>query len=621
MWVLALGTLALMRDPGGVALVNGLPAVVGPLPVGVLAWAAVMAVAATAGLTLLLPTLVIMTAGSLLTHSVPFLPALRVALRYRRALLALAGLGAAAGAGVTVVLTSVESFWPKVAIAGVAAVVLLPLPLAVPAVVLEGRTASQAVSRAFELTRARSPLLVLAPAICPAVAALDWWPPGRPAVLSLLVAVQAMVMTLVFLLALTRGWRGDALTAFRAMVDALPSGPFPSARPGVVPVAALAGLALPGLLLTGVTAANPMNWPAYQQGELSGRSSPRSFSHFSVSADGRAALIRDDVWLSECTDALCTKGGTAPVPAGTHQATAVAGRPLELCWNRTDDCEPGSGLPLPEFTQAVAAAPRPGGPGPVVAVLAPDRRARSSLWLLHCGDPRCGSATRTRIADVDEPYLLADEQQLAVTVTADGRPVVVRHSWALGEVAVFTCDSPACAGTRRTVPVASEPPAADPTRWGNQPHEAAIDPDGQEIFLDQSRWGNTRPAVAIGPDGRPLVLYHDAVSATPVLLECTDLTCATARRVPVPAARSYDVRGTLAVDGRGRILVATFTPGGTVSLATCAGTCTARPVGTYDGIPRGVQLAIDSGGNPLLAWMSVRKGDGWRLKIIRPVSG
>ncbi|MGW4802124.1 hypothetical protein ACWEPC_57890, partial [Nonomuraea sp. NPDC004297] len=113
MWVLALGTLALMRDPGGVALVNGLPAVVGPLPVGVLAWAAVMAVAATAGLTLLLPTLVIMTAGSLLTHSVPFLPALRVALRYRRALLALAGLGAAAGAGVTVVLTSVESFWPK----------------------------------------------------------------------------------------------------------------------------------------------------------------------------------------------------------------------------------------------------------------------------------------------------------------------------------------------------------------------------------------------------------------------------------------------------------------------------------------------------------------------------
>lgn len=152
MWVLALGTLALMRDPGGVALVNGLPAVVGPLPVGVLAWAAVMAVAATAGLTLLLATLVIMTAGSLLTHSVPFLPALRVALRYRRALLALAGLGAAAGAGVTVVLTSVESFWPKVAIAGVAAVVLLPLPLAVPAVVLEGRTAPQAVSRAFELT-------------------------------------------------------------------------------------------------------------------------------------------------------------------------------------------------------------------------------------------------------------------------------------------------------------------------------------------------------------------------------------------------------------------------------------------------------------------------------------
>ncbi|MGP3931469.1 hypothetical protein [Nonomuraea sp. KM88] len=599
-WVLALGTLPLLRDPGGVALVNGVPAVVGPLPARVLAWAAMVAAAATAGLGLLLPTLVTMAAGSLLGRPVPFPVALRVALRHRRALLVLAAGGAAVVAGVTVAMTFMVSFWAKAALAGVAAVVLLPLLPAVPAVVLEGRTARQALSRAFALAGGRTVVITCVLALCPAVAVLDWWPPGRLAMLPVLMALMATAVTLVFLLALTHGWRGDAPMAFRAVVDGLPAEPPAPAGKRAAPVIALAGLALPGLLLIGVTAANPMDWPAYQRGERSGSGELTSFSHFSVSADGRAVLVRDDALLLECADALCTGPGSSDVHAAARRATAVAGRALKLCWYRDRGCGPGDGLPLPEFPSAVAAASLPGGPGPVVAVLAAEPRSRSSLWLLYCGDPDCGSATRRQIAEVEEPFRPADDQQLAVAVTRDGRPVVVRHNWGIGEVAVFSCDSPECGSVRRTVPATSARPAD----------------------AEAAGWGTPRPAVAIGQDGYPRVLYHDASSATPVLLECADAACAAARRVPVPAAASRGVRSTLAVDGAGRTLVAVFAPGGVVHLATCAtGTCAARPVGTVDGTARAVHLAIDGAGRPLLAWMSEPEGGGWHQTIIRPVTG
>ncbi|MFI7616621.1 hypothetical protein ACIBP6_35880 [Nonomuraea terrae] len=236
-------TGALLAGDSGAALVNGWVVLLGELSTPLLGWSAVASVVSAAALVIVLSATVI----------------------------AAAGLGVARLSG---------RLWPAIVVTAVPVLVVLPALLVVPAVVLERRTAWNALHRARLLlseNRWRGAFtLTVGAAVVPAAAALslyglvDLVPTSLAsvvigiggAVLAVGVpALQAVVSarTFLFLLAYHHGE-----PAFEEVARTLPDVPAHRSRTTPVVVALL----LPGLRHWGGVQADPLGWPRTEESDV-----------------------------------------------------------------------------------------------------------------------------------------------------------------------------------------------------------------------------------------------------------------------------------------------------------------------------------------------------------------
>ncbi|MEU4509137.1 hypothetical protein AB0G05_06550 [Nonomuraea wenchangensis] len=639
---------AIVAVDGSAAVVNGGFELVGSPGTPVLVWSAVVLVATVAGQMVVLPATVILAAGRLAGENVPVSAAMRAALRRWPAMLALALVGAvvlaadtAAGLGLLL--------WngAQVTAYGVMVFLLLfslPCLLAVPGVVMKGRSARNALALAYRLTFDAPWATVLTLAfgvvIFPALAqqAVNLATAGIPVlrigmgwVLALVaVPFQATVIARLFLHRLALA---GMTTEFKEIVDGLPAS---TPRP-VRPVPVLAALLLPPLLYGAAALVNPLGWLEVSETAVTKNvdlSEPRALY---LGQDGRVVMLMDgsrEAKLLTCADSECAHprltwaepaavaGEPAAVSArladGRLAVTtwAVEGRHpwvydenwrarlrLRIC--DAANCVPApGGKPLAEMAwrdrkRVVALAARPGG-GLVVAQLhgIPEDGDgdEEALSLTICDDPACARPRVKEVAKVpvDGP------RDLIAGVDPDDRPVVLRLDQYSGAVHVVSCHDLACARARVEQPVEG---------------------DASAYLLG----GRDRPhaAMVVRADGRPLIAYQDLADGTIKLLDCRDRACSRAASAALTSPGGRQAGPAMVLDRSGRALVAfRDLDRHRIVVAACTGTrCTRTPVTTIArGGGLGLAMAVDGRGRPVLAWLDFGAADDWDLVVTRPLN-
>ncbi|MGI5293102.1 hypothetical protein ACQEVF_58690 [Nonomuraea polychroma] len=657
------------------------------VPVRVLAvWAAEVLVVGLVMAVLVFPAVVIVAAGRLLGRRVPPVAALRAAARRAPAMLALAGLAVltlAAIAAVAIgVLLATEQLWMWV-VGTLLFLAAMPALLAVPGVVLEGRSPPAAVVRAYRLSARWIHVtvftLVIGTLALPllAVRALDWGVDGLTGlaltvvsstagiVLAFLVTpFQAMVVARQFLhhVAVLQ----DA-AAFGDIVERLPDGPPRPARP--VPV--LAALLLPGLVFSASVLVNPLGWPevaeTYAQDVL--RRDPAYFEEGSARLDwdglravfagpgGGVTVFTDSVFdsaskLLTCSDVSCTRlanrwteknadlrRGTRPPAAATRLPD---GRLLVVKWEQT--------------------------------VRVRGWRAR----LVICDAQRCADAPGGRfITQVEDPY---PRSNVALAVRPGGGVVLAQATEvptgddlapsAKETFSLIMCDDVAC-----TRPRAKQVARVDSRAFVKAPQSLAVamGPGGRAVAVrldsltdamhviscsdpacDQVRvtrpitpiWRDLRRApdsgdfeerldesddygdqvgvsLAVRADGRPLIAYRSAVGGAVRLLDCRTPDCRAADSRTLAPAGVEHAAPALVLDRSGRALVAyQDLAHRRLMLATCTGLdCTTTAVRNMRHGP-GPYLAmtLDAGGRPVIVWTDVGSDSGSEMVITVPLN-
>ncbi|MFC0556574.1 hypothetical protein ACFFHJ_37275 [Planotetraspora thailandica] len=326
----------------------------------------------------------------------------------------------------------------------------------------------------------------------------------------------------------------------------------------------LVAAVLPGLLYGGFIVVNPLSLANVIDNAISGPDLDRSrpTAQIAFGPAGRPVIMIADglPQLTFCGDGTCASHSTTTLeeyfdlhPAATVIADGtlvVAGwvgtggdrMELEMFSCRPQGCAKRSVRPLRVAEKGwlhVHAAAVATPDGIAIASIAPSSdRSTASAELTLCRDVTCANPRTTRLGgtDPDSTDVNVDNRILAVTATADGRPVVAYIERVTGKVTVATCDSPTCAH-----PIV-------------HPH----DPSSQTYGW---RYRSLRLQIAVRPDSRPVLVYngddHDDEDSTQILI-CTDTTCSgTPRRVEVRELDAIGAPG-LALDPRGRLLLAGY---------------------------------------------------------------
>ncbi|MGW2145744.1 hypothetical protein ACWCOT_15655 [Nonomuraea bangladeshensis] len=647
--LIAVSALVVIVDvDGSAAVVNGAFELVGSPGAPVLVWSAVVSAATVAAQMVVLPATVVLAAGRLAGEYVPVSAAMRAALRRRPAMLALVLVGAvvlaadtAAGLGLLL--------WngAQVTAYGVTVFLLLfslPCLLAVPGVVLKGRSARSALALAYRLTSdapwATALTLAFGVVIFPALAqqAVNVATSGTPilriglgwALALVAVPFQATVIARLFLHRLAVA---GMTIEFKEVVGGLPAG---TPRP-VRPVPVLAALLLPALLYGAAALVNPLGWLEVSETAVTKNvdlSEPRALY---LGQDGRMVMLMDgsrEAKLLTCADSGCARPrltwaepaavGGEPTAVSARLADgrlavatwAVEGRHpwvydenwrarlrLRIC--DAANCAPApGGKPLAEMTwrdrkRVVALAARPGG-GLVVAQLhgiPEDSDAdEEALSLTTCDDPACAHPRVKEVAKVPAN----GPRALVADVDPDDRPVMLHLDQDSGAVHVVSCDDLACARARVEQPVEGD---ASAYLFGGRDRPQAV--------------------MVVRADGRPLIAYQDMADGTIKLLDCRDRACSRAASAALTAPGDRHAGPAMALDRAGRALVAfRDLDRDRIVIAACAETrCTRTPVTAITrGGGLGLAMALDGRGRPVLAWLDFGDVDDWDLVVTTPLN-
>ncbi|WP_106251773.1 hypothetical protein [Nonomuraea fuscirosea] len=687
---LVLVPLGLLATPILILALNGQVIVVDQepeltaVPAGALAvWAAVVLVTWLVLAVLVFPAVVMIAAGRLLGRRVPPVAALRAAARRAPALLALAGLAVlvlAVAAGAFGVLLVLGPVWMGIA-GTVLVLAAMPALMAVPGVVLEGRSPWAAVVRAYRLSarwmHVTAFTLLIGTVAVPALAtwALDRGVDGLtgPALtivsgtagfaLSLLIVpFQAMLVARQFLyhLAALR----DA-GAFGDLVERLPAGPPGPARP--VPV--LASLLLPGLAFGATVLVNPLGWPevaeTYAQEVLA--RDPAYFDEGSAhvsTTELRAAfagpgegvtVLTDSGFdsaskLLTCSDARCTRlsnrwtGQNEELRQGIRPPSAATrlpdGRLLLVRWEPTVRgrgwrarlliCDgrgcaeaPGGRYvtqvrdPYPRLNLALAA--RPGG-GVVLAQAAE----------VPSGD--LGPSTTETLSLVVCDDVACTRPRTKAVAQVDSRAFVrAPHSLAIamgpdGRAVAARLDS--LTGALHVISCAD--PACERVQVRRPvppilPDLDAAEPGEVNRLFDESREHGDRAgaSLVVRADGRPLIAYRSTADGAVLLLDCRTPDCAAAGSRTLAPAGAEHAAPALVLDRSGRALIAyQDLEGRRLMLATCAGLdCVTTPVRNMrHGPGPALAMTLDARGRPAIVWTDAGESAGAEVVVTVPLN-
>ncbi|WP_188189439.1 hypothetical protein [Nonomuraea sp. SYSU D8015] len=656
------------------ALVNGSFELLGVPARPLLMWTAATMLASLAGQVVVMPATVVLAAGLLTGRPVATSAAMRTAVRRVPAMLGLTLLGATVFALITAagfgMLTLTDQLLGAFLVMTPLALLAMPCLMAVPAVVLEGRSAWRAIVRAYGLlSRDFWPsvwTLAFGVVLFPAAAqhAAQWAAAGRPlaagvatSVLGLVApAFQATVIARLFLHHLAHH---STRAETEQVVAALPpSGPGPAR-----PVTVLVGLLLPGLLYGGTMLLNPFGWLEVTQTAVTASWSrdepplqddgrPRPGLHAddlqSVHAGpgSRMVMLVDDrapARLLICADTACTHTRFiwAEPPRADEDRDIVLpddpvssgvllpdGRFVLSTWSMEgkdhDDARARLGLTM---CDAAGCVPAPGG-RPIGA------------WL-PASDERNVALAPGRYGGL----LIAQLRELPERDGEEDRAVI----------SVTTCDDAACPDPRTTV-LAEIPTSTDVSQDHglavaaarlNRPVVLRYDERTGTIYVitfeiaDCSRFHVERPVhggvtwrdddfgerpgatMAVRDDGRPLIAYRDVADGSIRLLDCRNLRCSQADTAILSAPGHDHVVPALALDQQGRALVAyQDLDRDQLVIATCTGTrCTHTPVAKS---PRGfgpsLAMTLDGHGRPVIAWIEGSRWSEWHLVVTTPLN-
>ncbi|TMR21138.1 hypothetical protein ETD86_16260 [Nonomuraea turkmeniaca] len=675
--LLPIGVVALLCliPPTGDALVvvDGRPQLVGASPVPMLVWGAAVLVAWAAGQMVVFPATVVLAAGVLTGRTVSVADAMRAAARRLPAMLVLAGVAvvvlvAILAAGLGMLAVTADAF-PSIVVMVALAPLAVPIVLAVPAVVLEGRSAVRGIDRAYRLAARRFWKSVLTvvfggwaiPALASWTAdtAIPWIPgPAMPIVLGLAASalglvvtpLQAAVSTGLFLHLLAIHFHEETDPEITGVLRGLPA---TRERPlRLVPV--LAASLLPGLLYGATVLVNPLGWPEVRETVVTrswrpglvdgGRVRPhmgalRSEILWGLHAGpgSRVAVLIHDLdapALLTCADPACDKPTYEYAEPNAHNflahATAATGlgdgRLAMTLWRRIGVKEPPAAqlellicdargcLPASEGTALV----RPTGLGVDNSLMALAPRPGGGLVLATAEQepaPEGGDSDRHLIRLVLCPDLTCarpSAKEIARTGTHGG-------SRRLND---FTVDvrpdgRPVVAllnGATGALDVLScEDPACDRLRTA-QPLAPGPERNSYQI--------NRRPGLTtvVRPDGRPLIVYQDVDGAVR-LLDCLTWDCTRTEAAALGGAVEQPAAPALVLDRSGRALVAFHDRvRDRITLATCEGIrCVSAPVSrTRDDTWTRLAITLDPRGRPMIAWGDgtgeLHEGD-WQLML------
>ncbi|MEV4013951.1 hypothetical protein AB0J35_25980 [Nonomuraea angiospora] len=667
--LLAVLVLVVLVD-GSAAVVNGDFELVGRPEPPLLEWAAAVLAVSVAGQAVALPATVVLAAGLLVGKNVSISGALRAAARRWRAMAVLVLVGVvaftaalAAGLGILVWTGAQVTAY---AVMAVLALFAMPCLLAVASVALEGRSAKDALARAYRLTAGASGAtaftlafgVVLFPML--ATQAANWAVSGLPIVPAVagcvlaLVAVpfQAAVIARLFLHRLViKG----TIAEFKKIVDDLPESAPRPARP--VPV--LAALLLPGLLYGGVVLINPLGWPEVSETAVTetwprgpdsevfgedGRPKPElgasDLRALYAGQGGRMVMLMDDfepAKLLTCMDSTCRRTRfTWAEPVGVARGYTAAGvrladgRLVVSTWAQEGTDEDGLVLDLDKW--------------------------RARLGLLICDATACVPAPGGR--PITEVTSSTQDRTVALAARPGGGLLVAQfYELPLGEsdiaeegLSITTCDDPAC-----TRPHTKEVAKLPVSRYRDDRRGliAGVGPDDRPVVLRFDREtgavfviscddpacararigrpvrgstdysdGQAGAAMLVRADGRPLIAYLDVSDGAIKLLDCRTRECSQAGTTTL-SEPGHNTTPAMVLDRDGRVLVAFQNlDREQILIATCTGTrCTRTPVTTIrrHGGYR-LAMALDGRGRPVLAWVDFGGWDDWDLVVTTPLT-
>jgi hypothetical protein len=540
--------------------------------------------------------------------------------------------------------------WIGYPIAGVAALVLWPLPLTVPVVILDGAGPFRAWSRSAELIRDRKwhvfrCLMVTVIGLPVAVGA------GLSGLASLF--FTGIAHTAADLVAVTIGGvlsavvQGAAL-ALVALDQSPPRRPRPGAWEPQVPLdpAAVAArlpapapastarplrrrvlltlttlaLVVPGSFYGGYLHANPHGLAAlYEQPVLDSGASDDP-----VLLDDGTLMNVAGSWADArlCADRECDRTHTLPtfgtydwgIGAGVTAATlpdsswAVAkweynaeGDTLKLGRCTAEECtNPSQGPTLARTANGADVGIAVSGHGILVAAsLDTDRdRAADTVQLLRCPGIPCDAPQTLAEVELPEPGR-GGIAPIAVATGAQGRPVVAYENMATGGITLLSCEDADCrrSVTRQPVGPATFASAAE----ADELRGAAAYASGVELVVP--------------PDDHPVLVHRDIRSGAARLLRCSVPDCLTADAIALTGPSEHLDVPDLALGADGLPLVATFdTPRRRAVLIACdAPDCSRRTtvdlgayVGNTDVGPGELDMAVGRDGRPRMFWT-------WRL--------
>ena len=213
------------------------------------------------------------------------------------------------------------------------------------------------------------------------------------------------------------------------------------------------------------------------------------YSSITIGSDGLPIIgymdvTSGNVWVAHCSDAICTSATKSEIDISAnevgHYATIATG---------------ADGL----------------------AILAYQDATTAKLWVAHCDNVTCTSATKTLVDN--EPVNLG--QDPAITIGVDGLPIIAYHR--SGNLWAAHCSDVACLASIRT--------------------ELADAPDNNGL------WNS----IAIGVDGLPIIAHHISGSTGDIaFVHCSNRLCTSGTQILIDGAGAFVGRfSTLAIGSDG----------------------------------------------------------------------
>ncbi len=313
-------------------------------------------------------------------------------------------------------------------------------------------------------------------------------------------------------------------------------------------------------------------------------------------------LSNGDLKVLRCGNAACSAGNTtaaadtsgvvgyysslalsaAGIPIVSYYNASGGGLKLVHCGNAA--CTSGNMITSPDTSGLHTSLALDASGNPVVSYY---NAIQGDLKLLHCGSSTCGPNT------VAVPDSVSDTGQFtSLKLDAGGKPVVSYWNSSNGDLMLLHCGDATCSGNNSI----ATPDTAGNTGWDTS------------LVLDAG--------------GNPVVGYFNFSSHIMTVLHCGNGNCTGGNTINTPDVFSRR-SASLALDAAGLPVIAAAGPADQgLRIVHCGdATCSANnsavspdfPAYPFTADVRGVSLALDASGNPIVSFYRADKG---QLKLL-----